>query len=82
MDLFDQIKSECDKAFAALIILKKQNHQAIAAADVVLSKSGTVNLETALIGVLKWFYRLNKLTYWIGKNILRMKKPVYILRLT
>ena len=60
-------------------IVQKSSHIAIAAADVVLSKSGTVNLETALIGIPQVvFYRLNSVTFWIGKNILRMPKPHFI----
>ena len=49
---------------------------AIAAADVAITKSGTVNLEIALLNVPQVvMYRLAPLTYWIAKNILKLKLP-------
>lgn len=52
-------------------------HQtALAAADLVLAKSGTVNLETAILGIPQVvIYRLNPLTHWIGENILKVSVP-------
>jgi lipid-A-disaccharide synthase len=52
-------------------------HQtALAAADLVLAKSGTVNLETAILGIPQVvIYRLNPLTHWIGKKILQISIP-------
>ncbi len=49
---------------------------ALRAADLVIAKSGTVNLETAILGVPQVVvYRLHPLTYWIGKHILKIKIP-------
>ena len=43
---------------------------AIAAADLAISKSGTVNLEIALLGVPQVvIYRIHPLTAWIGRRI-------------
>lgn len=47
---------------------------AIAASDLAITKSGTVNLEIALLNVPQVImYRLAPLTYWIAKNILKLK---------
>lgn len=49
---------------------------ALASADLVLSKSGTVNLETAILGIPQIvIYRLNPLTYWLGKHVLKVRIP-------
>ena len=45
---------------------------AIAAADLAIAKSGTVNLETALMNVPQVvMYRLNPLTAWVAQHILK-----------
>jgi len=49
---------------------------AIAAADLAITKSGTVNLEIALLDVPQVImYRLAPLTYWVAKNVLKLKVP-------
>ncbi|MEM8543206.1 MAG: lipid-A-disaccharide synthase [Cyanobacteria bacterium P01_H01_bin.119] len=49
---------------------------AIAAADLAIGKSGTVNLETALMNVPQVvMYRLNPLTAWIAKHVLKFSAP-------
>lgn len=49
---------------------------AIAASDLAITKSGTVNLEIALLNVPQVImYRLAPITYWIAKNILKLKVP-------
>jgi lipid-A-disaccharide synthase len=63
-----------------ITFLDKQHPQAhytvLAAADLVLAKSGTVNLETALLGIPQVvIYRVSPLTYWIGKHLLRFSIP-------
>jgi lipid-A-disaccharide synthase len=46
----------------------------IAAADLAIAKSGTVNLETALLDVPQVVtYRLNDLTAWIAKHFLKFE---------
>lgn len=48
----------------------------IAAADLVIAKSGTVNLETALLQVPQVvMYRLNPVTAWIFEHILKFSAP-------
>ncbi|WP_416671755.1 lipid-A-disaccharide synthase [Egbenema bharatensis] len=48
----------------------------IAAADLVIAKSGTVNLETALLNVPQVvLYRLNPVTAWIAEHVLKFSAP-------
>ncbi|NJL42874.1 MAG: lipid-A-disaccharide synthase [Pseudanabaena sp. RU_4_16] len=48
----------------------------IRAADLVLSKSGTVNLETALLNVPQVvIYRVSKVTAWIARHVLKFYIP-------
>jgi lipid-A-disaccharide synthase len=49
----------------------------IAAADLAITKSGTVNLELALLNIPQVvIYRVNKFTYWIAKDVLRFPRPL------
>jgi lipid-A-disaccharide synthase len=53
-----------------------QRKCAIAAADLAITKSGTVNLELALMGVPQVVvYRLSPLTAWIARKILKFSIP-------
>lgn len=53
-------------------VIVGQNRVAIAAADLAIAKSGTVNLETALMNVPQVvMYRLNRLTAWVAQFILK-----------
>lgn len=57
-------------------ISKEPSKSVIAAADLVIAKSGTVNLETALLEVPQIvMYRVHPLTAWIAKHILRFSAP-------
>ncbi len=57
-------------------IISAQSQLAISAADLVLSKSGTVNLETALLNVPQVIlYRVNVITAWIAQHIVKLKLP-------
>jgi lipid-A-disaccharide synthase len=48
----------------------------IAAADLVIAKSGTVNLETALLEVPQVvMYRVNPVTAWVAQHLLRFSAP-------
>ncbi|MEN9204001.1 MAG: lipid-A-disaccharide synthase [Thermostichus sp. DG_1_6_bins_120] len=54
----------------------KAHHLALAAADLVLAKSGTVNLETAILGIPQVVvYRLNPVTFWIARHWLKVSVP-------
>jgi len=50
--------------------------QAIAAADLAITKSGTVNLEMALLDVPQVvLYRVNRFTAWVARKILKFSIP-------
>jgi lipid-A-disaccharide synthase len=51
-------------------ILEAQTLDAIASADLAITKSGTVNLELALLNIPQVvIYRINPITAWIGRRI-------------
>ena len=53
-------------------VLSGQTLEAIAAADLAITKSGTVNLEIALLNVPQVvLYRVSRVTEWLAKNILK-----------
>lgn len=53
-----------------------QSQTVIAAADLVIAKSGTVNLETALLDVPQVvMYRLNPVTAWVAEHLLKFSAP-------
>lgn len=55
---------------AAIILDGKETLEAIAAADLAITKSGTVNLEVALLNVPQVvIYRINPITAWIGRRL-------------
>lgn len=58
-------------------ILPNNTLEAIAAADLAITKSGTVNLEIALLNVPQVVvYRLHPLTAWIARKILGFSIPL------
>ncbi|NET34744.1 MAG: lipid-A-disaccharide synthase [Cyanothece sp. SIO1E1] len=57
-------------------LVEQQSQLAIAAADLAITKSGTVNLEIALMNVPQVvMYRVNPITAWIAKHILKFSIP-------
>ncbi|MEM9272048.1 MAG: lipid-A-disaccharide synthase [Cyanobacteria bacterium P01_F01_bin.143] len=55
-------------------IMEGKTLDAIAAADLAITKSGTVNLEIALLNIPQVvFYRVHPVTAWLGRNILKIK---------
>ncbi|MEL7050404.1 MAG: lipid-A-disaccharide synthase [Cyanobacteria bacterium J06559_1] len=72
-DFRDDIKTAADSyELNARLVDKADGQRAIAAADVVINKSGTVNLEVALMNVPQVVtYRLSNLTALIAKYIIR-----------
>lgn len=54
-------------------ILPHDRGEGVAAADISLSASGTATLESAVLGTpVVVMYRLNRLTYWLGKRLVRV----------
>ena len=57
-------------------VLEGKTYEAIAAADLAIAKSGTVNLEIALLNVPQVvLYRVHPLTAWVGRHILKLSIP-------
>jgi len=57
-------------------LLSGQTLEAIAAADLAITKSGTVNLEIALLDVPQVvLYRVSPVTEWIAKQVLKFSAP-------
>ena len=58
-------------------ILEGKTLEAIAAADLAITKSGTVNLEIALLNIPQVvLYRINPFTAWIARNLLKFSVPL------
>lgn len=60
----------------AVEVIVEETLNAIAAADLAITKSGTVNLELALLNVPQVvLYRVNPLTIWLGRRFLNFSVP-------
>jgi lipid-A-disaccharide synthase len=60
----------------ATIVPAEQGRIAIAAADLAITKSGTVNLEMALLDIPQVVtYRFNWFTAWVARKVLKLKIP-------
>ena len=69
-----EIEKQVDKYQLRATIVSSQQKEVLAAADLAITKSGTVNLELALLNIPQVvLYRLNPFTYWVAKNILKIK---------
>jgi lipid-A-disaccharide synthase len=54
-------------------VLPHDRGEGVAAADISLSASGTATLEAAVLGTpVVVMYRLSRLTYWMGKKLVRV----------
>jgi lipid-A-disaccharide synthase len=64
------------QATIAADITANQSQTVIAAADLAIAKSGTVNLETALLNVPQVvMYRVNPVTAWVAEHLLKFSVP-------
>ncbi len=69
-----EIEKQVDKYQLRATVVSSQQKEVLAAADLAITKSGTVNLELALLNIPQVvLYRLNPFTYWVAKNILKIK---------
>jgi lipid-A-disaccharide synthase len=58
------------------IAVSGQSREVLAAADLAIAKSGTVNLEIALLNVPQVVvYRVHPLTYWLARRVLNFSIP-------
>jgi lipid-A-disaccharide synthase len=70
------IETEIAKYNLNATILTGSPLEVIAAADLAISKSGTVNLEIALLNVPQVvIYRVNPLTMWVARKVLNFSIP-------
>ena len=70
----EEIEKQVHKYQLRATVVSSQQKEVLAAADLAIAKSGTVNLELGLLNVPQVvLYRLNPFTYWVGKNILKVK---------
>ncbi|MEC4991662.1 MAG: lipid-A-disaccharide synthase [Oscillatoria sp. PMC 1068.18] len=73
---YEPIQANLAKYQLQATIVKGKTLTAIAAADLAITKSGTVNLEIALLNVPQVvIYRVNPVTMWLGRNILNFSIP-------
>jgi lipid-A-disaccharide synthase len=72
-ELYQEISGTRKFEAGQLSLVKNRTYDSIAAADVVLAASGTVTLETAIIGTpLVMAYRVSPITYWFGKHLVKI----------
>lgn len=70
------IRREIQRCQLPVTIVENDTLSAIAAADLAITKSGTVNLEIALLNVPQVvLYRVNPLTMWLGRTFLKFSVP-------
>lgn len=61
-----------------ILMVEKDNYNALGNSDLAIAVSGTVVLESALLGTpVIMFYKLSELTYFIAKNVLKINLPYY-----
>jgi lipid-A-disaccharide synthase len=76
-DYYQEIEVEIKEYNLSVTLLKNQTLEALAAADLAISKSGTVNLEIALLNIPQVvLYRIHPLTAWIAINLLKFSIPL------
>ena len=72
----EKIEKEIQKYQLRATVISTQQQEVLAAADLAIAKSGTVNLELGLLNIPQVIlYRLNPFTYWVAKNLLKIKFP-------
>lgn len=71
-----QIEQEIRRYQLQATVLSGETLTAIAASDLAIAKSGTVNLEIALLNVPQVvLYRVSPVTAWIARNVLKFSIP-------
>lgn len=78
LDLYhDAITAVVKQYQISATILKDRTLEAISAADLAITKSGTVNLEIALLNIPQVvLYRVHPVTAWLARNILKIEVPL------
>jgi lipid-A-disaccharide synthase len=76
LDRYRSAIADAVKAYGlnAQLVEKEEGQTAIAAADLAITKSGTINLEMALLNVPQVvIYRIGPVTAWIARKVLKVK---------
>ena len=73
----EAIETTVERYQLSATILENKVLEAISAADLAITKSGTVNLEIALLNIPQVvLYKIHPLTAWLGRNLLKIKVPL------
>ncbi len=73
----DAISATVNQYNLSATILAGKALEAIAASDLAITKSGTVNLEIALLNIPQVvFYKVHPFTAWLGRNLLKINVPL------
>jgi lipid-A-disaccharide synthase len=72
----EAVQQEAEAKGLKIKITQGNNYDVLAASDLVISKSGTVNLETAILDIPQLvLYRLSEATAFIARKILKVNIP-------
>jgi lipid-A-disaccharide synthase len=69
----EQVNPYLDGRSLPLTVVKDSTHEVIRACEMIVAASGTVTLEAAILGTpLVVVYKVNPLTYWLGKRLVKV----------
>lgn len=72
----ERIEKEIQNYGLQATVVSNQQQQVLTAADLAITKCGTVNLELALLNIPQVvLYRVNSFTYWVATKILKISFP-------
>jgi lipid-A-disaccharide synthase len=70
----DQVDPYLREVDLPLTVVEHSTYEIIQMCEIIVAASGTVTLEAAILGTpLVVVYKVNPLTYWIGKRLVRVK---------
>lgn len=74
----DHIERMVSGAGINIKVIEGFNYDVLAHADLAIAKSGTIILESVILGTpVIMFYKLSRLTYYIGKLFMKINLPFY-----
>ena len=69
----DQVNPYLNGRNLPLTVVKNSTHEVIRSCEMIVAASGTVTLEAAILGTpLVVVYKVNPLTYWLGKRLVKV----------
>jgi len=73
-----RIKKFVSKFDLGINVIEGFNYDVLAYSDLAIAKSGTIVLESVILGTpVIMFYKLSRLTYYIARNLLKINLPYY-----